>query len=303
VKATRRAVSIFLLSWSVAFFATGCARAHDPKPSADDSIFTARVKAAKANHLDQLPIGECIAAVGKMFLGTPYVAGTLDTDSTAEHLIVNLHGLDCVTFYENSLAFARVIKKYPQTSLKEYEDELTMLRYRGGKLNGYHSRLHYSIDYFYDNEKKGVLQDLTKEVGGKVAKRDDCTIDFMTTHRASYKPLASNESEYTAIAAVESELNARRSFYYIPKEDVVQIEKGIRTGDILGITTNVPGLDCSHTGIAVRLSDGRIHFMHASSLKGQVIIGEEPLAEYLTHSSHQTGIIVNRPMEVNRIQK
>ena len=68
----------------------------------------------------------------------------------------------------------------------------------------------YSIDYFYDNEKKGVLQNLTKEVGGKVAKYDDRTINFMTTHRASYKQLASNDSEYSAIAAVESDKHKNR---------------------------------------------------------------------------------------------
>jgi hypothetical protein len=330
VKTTTKAVWILLFSCSVAFWAIGCARARDAnisahdtnvnspdtsasapasastlveKPSVDDSIFNARIRTAKTAQLDQLPIGERMVAVGKLFLGTPYVAGTLDIDSTSEHLILNLRGLDCVTFYENTLALARLIKKYPQPSIKEYENELTFLRYRGGKLNGYHSRLHYSIDYFYDNEKKGVLQNLTREIGGKLAKYDDRTINFMRTHRASYKQLTSNDSEYRAIAAVENEINARRSFYYIPKEDVAQVEKGIKTGDILGITTNIPALDCSHTGIAIRMNDGRIHFMHASSLKGQVIVSEEPLAEYLTHSSHQTGIIVNRPLEVNRIQK
>ena len=302
MKDTVRLRFVFFLSWSVAIVAciSSCANATPQSTSADDSIFFARIALAKASQLDTLPIGERIVAVGKLFLGTPYVAGTLDIDSEQERLIVNLRGLDCVTFYENMLALARILRKYRNPTEKEFENELTFLRYRGGHVNGFHSRLHYSIDYFYDNEKKGVLKIVTRDVGLKYTKYDDRAINFMTTHRASYKQLVKNDAEYLSMLEIENDIHARKAFYYIPKENIAAVESRIQTGDILGITTNVPGLDCSHTGIAVRQSDGRIHFMHASSLKGQVIISEEPLAEYLTHSSHQTGIIVTRPLEVKK---
>jgi hypothetical protein len=271
-----------------------------PAVPTDDSIFAARMAEAHAKHLESLPIGERIVAMGRLFLGTPYVSGTLDTGANGEHLVVNLRGFDCVTFYENMLALARIIREYPAPTVKDFENELTFLRYRKGKMDGYHSRLHYSIDYFYNNEKKGVLQVVTREVGGQHAMYDDRAINFMTTHRSLYKQLVNDPAEYAAMLEIESDIHARKAFYYIPKADIAAIESKIETGDILGITTNIPGLDCSHTGIAIRMPDRRIHFMHASSLMGQVIISEEPLAEYLTHSSHQTGIVVNRPLEVSR---
>ena len=43
---------------------------------------------------------------GKKFLGIPYVAHTLELGDK-EHLIVNLHGLDCTTFVETLYALAR----------------------------------------------------------------------------------------------------------------------------------------------------------------------------------------------------
>lgn len=264
----------------------------------DDSIFTNRIATAKAKGYQKLPIGERIVAMGKLFLGTPYVGGTLDVDSSQERLVLNLHGLDCVTFYENALALARVLGKYPTPTLKNYEDELTFLRYRDGKMDGFHSRLNYSTDYFRNNEKKGVLNILTPQIGGVYAVKDSDKIDFMTMHRAAYKQLAHNDSEYAAIAQTEKEINQEGGYYFIPKADIPKIESEIHTGDILGITTSLEGLDCSHTGIAVRLSDGRIHFMHASSLQKKVIISDEPLAEYLTHSSKQQGIVITRPLEV-----
>lgn len=266
----------------------------------DDSIFAARMAEAHAKHIEALPIGERIVAMGRLFLGTPYVAGTLDTNAHGEHLIVNLRGFDCVTFYENMLALARIVREYPNPTVKDFENELTFLRYRNGKMDGFHSRLNYSIDYFYNNQEKGVLRIVTREVGGHYALYDDRAINFMTEHRSLYKQLVNDPAEYAAMLEIESDIHARKAFYYIPKANIAATQSKIETGDILGITTNVPGLDCSHTGIAVRMPDGRIHFMHASSLKGQVIISDEPLAEYLTHSSHQTGIIVNRPLEVSR---
>ena len=264
---------------------------------ADDSIFAAKIAQAKSQGMDTLPIGERVAAIGKLFLGTPYVAGTLDSDLVNERLVVDLRGFDCVTFYENSLALARIIRENPHPTMKNFEDELTLLRYRHGEIDGYHTRLHYTIDYFYDNGQKRTLLDITRNVGGSYAKTDDRAINFMTAHRSSYKQLANNDTEYNSMINIERNIHSQERLIYIPKESISKIEDKIKTGDILGITTNIPGLDCSHTGIAIRMTDGRIHFMHASSLMGKVIISEEPLADYLTHSSHQTGIIVARPKE------
>ena len=47
--------------------------------------------------------------IGKFFLGTPYVTGTLETEG-AEHLVVNLREYDCVTFVENVVALVYLVK-------------------------------------------------------------------------------------------------------------------------------------------------------------------------------------------------
>ncbi len=265
----------------------------------DDSIFAAKIKRAKAEKTDTLPIGECVAAMGKLFLGTPYVAHTLDSDATKEQLVVDLRGFDCVTYYENMLAFARILKKYAHPTMRNLKDELTFLRYRNGTIDGFHSRLHYTTDYFYDSHSKRVLRNATLEIGQYGSEIDTRQINFMTAHRALYPQIAKNNAEYNAMLQVESIMNARKNFYYIPKYEIEVLEPKIETGDIIAVTTDVPGLDCSHTGIAIRMPDGRIHFMHASSLMGNVIISDEPLAKYLTHSTHQTGIMVGRPLEIN----
>ncbi len=259
----------------------------------DDAILKSKFQAAQKLRLDTLPIGQRVVEIGKLFLGTPYVAGTLDTIATTEKLIINLHGLDCVTFYETSLALARSLDLPP---LDGFYYQVTFLRYRAGVIKGYASRLHYTTDYFYNAAQKHVLQNVTRDIGASLTRKDTRPINFMTQHRALYKQLV-NDSNFKAIQATENRIRARGGYYYIPKEDIAKIERKIQTGDILGIATNISGLDCSHTGIAIREADGRIHFMHASSLAGKMIVSEEPLADYLTHSAHQTGIIVARPFE------
>jgi len=48
-------------------------------------------------------MGNTVVAIGKSFLGTPYVAKTLEIGET-EALVINFQGLDCTTFIENVLA-------------------------------------------------------------------------------------------------------------------------------------------------------------------------------------------------------
>jgi hypothetical protein len=264
----------------------------------DNKILNRIIDSAEKMHLSQLPIGKRINSIGQMLLGTPYQDKTLEGNGKGEGLIINLRGLDCVTFFENSWAFARMLKKYTKGNLSYLNAELHGLRYRYGIINGYPSRLHYTSDYFYNNSLRGNLKEMTKEIGGSYAILEKKPINFMTTHPNLYSHLKDSPETIAAMDTIENCINSRGGFYYIKKENVEKIESGIETGDILGITTSIVGIDCSHTGIAVRGDDGRIHFMHASSAMHKVIITEIPLADYLANNSKQTGIMIYRPQEV-----
>ncbi|MBI3578313.1 MAG: DUF1460 domain-containing protein, partial [Ignavibacteriales bacterium] len=91
------------------------------------------------------------------------------------------------------------------------------------------------------------------------------------------------------------EINAREKFY-IPKENVEKIVDKIMPGDILGMTTDMDGLDTSHTGIAIR-EGGVTKLMHAPLAGKQVMISDSALPEYLARNKRQTGIMIARPLE------
>ena len=73
------------------------------------SKFDTIVGKAKFNNWRDIPIGELTAKVGLEFLGTPYKDRTLEGEP--EMCKINFEGMDCVTFFENSLDLARIIRK------------------------------------------------------------------------------------------------------------------------------------------------------------------------------------------------
>lgn len=256
----------------------------------DELICARKFELAVSQSLQRLPVGEVMVQIGKTFIGTEYVAHTLEVPGE-ERLVVNLRGLDCVSFCENVLVFARCIKKNRMT-FDEYKKELQWIRYRGGVIDGYPSRLHYFTDYIYDNVKKGVWKDVTKEIGGVPIRMK---INFMSTHPQSYRQLTEHPEFVNMIEAQEVEISQRK-MYYLPKEAITDDQNGIQSGDILAVTTDIEGLDISHTGVAVR-ENGRVHLMHAPDVGHNVTISEKSLSEYLASHKRQTGVMVARPLE------
>lgn len=226
----------------------------------------------------------------KFFLGVPYVGKTLEYEP--ERLIVNLREMDCMTFVENVLALAEASAS-GTPSWQTYLEKLQQIRYRDGKIEDYTSRLHYTSDWIYENEKKGLVADITKEIGGVPLAMD---VSFVSTHPESYMQLQSHPEYIAVMAKKEKEINSRQ-YYYIPKEEIDKREAQIRTGDIVCFVTSIKGLDISHVGIVHKEGD-KMTFIHASSGKKRVIINEESLQDYVLGIKKSKGIMVLRPQFV-----
>ena len=232
--------------------------------------------------------GDLIVETGRFFLGAPYREGTLEGPGR-EKLIVNLHAFDCTTFVETVLALVRSAR-FGKLRAPEFRRNLRYIRYRGGKIDGYASRLHYFTDWIIDNQKKKTLKDVTRHLGGARRQKE---IHFMTTHRERYAALK-NQNQEKKMRQTEQRLS-RRSFYMIGRERVSQIQDGIQPGDILAFTTNQDGLDVAHVGLAVR-ERGRLRLLHASRREGAVVVSAETLPAYLRRRGNFTGILVARAL-------
>jgi hypothetical protein len=230
---------------------------------------------------------DLIIKVGTFFKETPYVAHTLETEP--EQLIVNLRELDCTTFAENCLAIARTIKS-KNPSFEQFTKELQYMRYHNGKINGYTSRIHYFSDWIFENNKKKLITDISKEIANIPY---SLQVNFMSTHPKSYVQLK-DSTLIPVIAGQEQEIS-KRKMYFIPEEKIAAFEMSLKDGDIAGITTSIKGMDISHVVILQRVA-GRMHILHASQTANKVILSEETLEDYLKNSKSATGIMVARPL-------
>jgi len=238
-------------------------------------------KKTSAKFPDQLML-----EIGRFFLGTPYVASTLET-KRAEHLVVNLREHDCVTFVENVVALVWHLKSR-EKSFETFQRLLQKIRYKQGRLRGYSSRLHYFSDWIHDNQKKGIVRDVTAEIGGRPLRK---AMTFMTRNPDLYPPLK-NAANLRRMKSVEKTISTR-SLYSIPKKALKRLEDRICDGDLIAITTNTEGLDVQHVGLAVRMKN-RIHLLHASSIEGKVVLSKKTLYRYLMQSRTRSGIMVAR---------
>jgi len=268
-------------------------RDRDPNVFAGQETFEQLLRLARERAWSELPIGERIGAIGMALQQTPYVEATLELFEDREVCSVNLRGLDCVTFFESSLGFARMLRRDGRTP-DSLLAEVAFTRYRGGRPTDYASRLHYLSDWFFDNERKRVVRLITRELPGamRFAKR----INFMSAHPEAYRQLAANPDLARKIARVEVEINAR-DIQYVPREKVATAQPLLKTGDIVGVTTSIDGLDCAHAGLCYRDASGVLRLLHGSTTQKAVILDAE-LATYLGRVSNHTGIMVARPLEV-----
>jgi hypothetical protein len=258
--------------------------------------FDRLVSKARGENWKSLPIGERTAAVGQALLGTRYKHFTLEIDNRIEAPSVNFQGMDCWTFFEISLAFARMLEEpegdwTPETLLRYIEID----RYRSGQCTGdYLSRLHYLEDWLVDNDRRGLVNDLTPELGGVTVPHSAREMSLGWKH---YRYLKSNRSLLKPLAQMEARVSSH-PLYQIPKNRVAKIESKLRSGDIIGIISrDRSGLySTAHVGLALRTSDG-LHFMHASSPSnsGKVVV-DARLSSYLARYRTDSGILVARPL-------
>ena len=263
-----------------------------------ESKFQAIVAKAERENWRNLPLGERTIRVARELVGTPYVNYSLEVDDRTESPVVNFKGMDCWTYYENSLALARMLRfkpapYRPQDLLHMVEIE----RYRNGVCSGsYLSRMHHLEEVFYDNQRRGYATNITSRIPG--AERMHRKIQEMTVQWKAYRYLRSNPTLIEPMGKLEAQVS-NLPVYQVPKSKVRNAEKYLQNGDICAITSKDTSGYTSHVGLIVRMGE-RAYFTHATSDrdKGRMAIIDRPITDYVNAGSKHAGIIICRPNDV-----
>jgi len=233
---------------------------------------------------------ELVEFYARMLLGTPYVAHTLEADE--ELLTINIHELDCTTFVETLFALTRttLTRRY---SWRDYAANLENMRYRGGVMGDYSTRLHYISEWIIDNNMRGNMLDITPDLPhvDYIVKN----IDYMTHHTDSYRQL---KDDSDMVAKIKSHELRNHRFPYIKKSWLNDkgFKAALRSGDFIGLVTKIEGLDISHMGIIVVDPKGEPYLLDASMSGGEVKVESKPLFKYLERSKTNIGVRIFRMM-------
>lgn len=223
------------------------------------------------------------------YLDIPYVAHTLEADGP-EELIINCDEVDCTTLVEYVLAESLSPIKQGQVLESDFAKNLQKIRYRNGEIVDYTSRLHYIADWINNGVRNGFLEDVTATKSPDVEK---LSIYYMSNHPESYKKLSDSEENLSKIKMIEKELTGQE-VHYLPKDKLPYNGlTWIKNGDIIAITTNTPGLDVAHMGIAFYI-EGKLTLLHASSTQKKVVVSKTALSQMLKDNDKWTGIRVLR---------
>jgi hypothetical protein len=242
-------------------------------------------------------VGRAAVRVGELAAGTPYLPDTLDEylrnggSPLQEPLIISLAHFDCVTLVESCLAVARLARSDEAPTWTGFGQEIERMRYRGGRRTGYTSRLHYFSEWITDGQKRGLLKDLGRQLGGSA---DTRTLRFMTEHRDEYPALA-NARVFDDIEDIERRISGTPR-QVVPVERIPQVGPRIETGDVLGFATRISGLDVTHTAFAYRDKEKILRVLHAPLSGGVVEITRATLPEYVAAIRRSTGVLVARPV-------
>ncbi len=252
------------------------------------TLYTASDSAQVVELLKKPVKGNDVLFYARQFKGVPYVASTLER-SDPEQLVVNLTGLDCTTLVETALALAKTHRQ-GDTTFEAYCHNLQALRYRGGTMNGYLSRLHYFSWWWHDNEQRGNI----REVSLPTALTEPVNVDnhYMSRHPDKYKFLSLHPEWVDSIRTMEEATNGIDG-RYLPERNTQLTRsklKEIEDGDLVAIVTRKDGIDYSHLGFAVWGKDGLLHLLNASFIHKKVVEEPKTLFRYLQEHPSSIGV-------------
>ncbi|HEI8865868.1 TPA: DUF1460 domain-containing protein [Serratia odorifera] len=235
-----------------------------------DPLTRARIDALLAlrNSQPALNNGQRIALISQQFLDTPYLAKMLiGSASNAEQLTIDFRAVDCFTLLDYVEAL-RNAEDYPQ-----FIHRLTTVRYVNAEI-GFLTRKHFFSDW--SQPPHASVKDISAQLSPHAV-----TLNKTLNRKA-------DGSQY-----LPGLPNVTRAISYIPSGYVNDhLLSQLRTGDYIGIYSNLPGLDVSHVGIYLMTPSGPV-LRNASSREHNRRVVDSPFIDYVVATP---GIVVLRPL-------
>lgn len=200
-------------------------------------------------------------------LGTPYQDGPLGEGPGAKYdddPLVDLGHVDCVTFVEQSVAFAAA-GDYPSAV-----DLLQKIRYKADKVD-FGARNHFMIADWAANN--AWCTDISQKLGVPTA---------ASTRTIDRKAFFEKQGAPECGAGIPAE---QLTLHYVPSANGAAAEAKLPDAAILVFIGKIEWLFALHCGVYLRAEDGSGALYHASSKAGKATT--VPLAQYLDENKNR----------------
>lgn len=225
-------------------------------PAQWDALFTQAATLAPAQ---RIAFWADFTAVGAVYSPDPLGEGpAAEPDSDP---LCNFAHIDCVTYLEQVVALAN------SNDNTQFMTKLQAIRYRESQI-AYRWRNHYFVSDWLPNNG-WLLQDISESVGG-----DKCQTMTKTISRATF-------FAEKGLPDCQDIADETHTTSYIPRDKITQIIPKLRTGDVVIMVINKPGIIAGHVGL-IRNTAPEMSLQHASSLGKKVLM--QPLLEYLKNA-------------------
>lgn len=263
---------------------------------------------AKFKDSTHLEMRQLVTSTALHFLGTPYVAHTLEKEP--ERLTINLSQLDCTTFMESTIALALTIKSGNNT-FEQFQKELQQLRYRKTPIEDYSDRIHYTSEWFAHNSTADRLSPI------KTAEPIKFELNIISKNPERYRQLKGNPTLVKKIEATEKAASKIEHHYFstaklekllsteskvtsssdgaqtISSSHNSTLKSSLSSGSVVAFVTSIAGLDVTHVGFLYWQGE-KLTFIHASSTQKKVVVESLSLLQYVQRGRNSRGIMVGK---------
>lgn len=193
-----------------------------------------------------------------------------------KRLRTSLKYLDCMTYVEHVLALSSCKKP----SYSEFLNRLIDIMFdANGQPLMNHMRSHFTSHWGDVLEKKGYVYNYARN--HPMAKLRNVVLNKVGKNRTYYV------KDRFMISKKPQKV------WYFPKKVVLEHKAGLKSGDIIALTTNKEGLDVTHMAFFI-IRNGKRLMRNASYTLNKVV--DQDIDKYLNKRKSVTGIMVFRPI-------
>lgn len=235
----------------------------------------------KSPELKDLQPNSRVAFFAKKLVGAPSALRSEILDADTMQFTLNIHSFTPLSLISTCIALAQAYETSSSPNWRDFADKYESVMFKGGNATDFVSRFLYPSDWIADNIFRGNISDPTQHLDGIEARRKEKSIDYISSHKDSFKAFA-NQKNYDRLKMLEMGFR-NHQIPYISNGNITnptRYKKEAKDGDIVFLLTPDFNLDSREMGILIWEGDN-LMLIQMSPSKDSVTLEELPFDSYV----------------------